>query len=160
MAGIRPDLAVLVVVVALCRSSFGRAMAVAFSLGLARDFFSAGPVGMNAFTLTLATYLLMGAQEYFLTENWKAQVFVVFIGYLIFGSLFFVGSLLPVGAISGGYEVVSSIRIVEIILGTAAYTSILAPLAFAFSRKPDPPSYRRLRDKYNVEHETLYQTEV
>ncbi len=160
VAGIRPDLAVLIVVVATCRADFGRAMATAFALGLARDFFSAGPIGMNAFALTLAAYLLMGAEKYFLTENWKAQSFVVFLGYVIFGSLFFLGTLLPFSAIPGRYEVVSTIRVIEIILGTAVYTCILAPPAFALSRKPDPPSYRRLRDKYNVEHETLHQTEV
>jgi rod shape-determining protein MreD len=160
VAGIRPDLAVLVVVVASCRARFGRAMALAFALGLARDFFSAGPVGMNAFALTMTTYFLTGAEDYLLTENWKAQLFVVFLGYVVFGSLLFMGTLFPFNTIPHRYEVVSAVRVVQMIVGTAAYTGILAPLGFALSRKPETPSYRRLRDKYNVEHETLHQTEV
>lgn len=152
--GIRPDLAILVVVIATCRLNFGRVMALAFALGLTRDFFSGGLVGMNSFSLVLMAYVLIAAEDYFLTGNWKAQVFVAFLGSLIFGTLFAVLKILV------GYEVTSPLRAVEIIVGTAAYTSALAPLGFAISKRPEVPSYMRLRKKYDAEHETLHPSEV
>lgn len=154
VAGIRPDLAVLVVLVATCRTNFGRTMALAFVFGLTRDFFSTGLIGMSSFSLVLTAYLLIGAEEYFLTENWKTQVFVVFLGSIIFGSLFACLKMIA------GYETASAFRVFEIILGTAVYTGLAAPLAFALTNRPEPASYMRLRKRYNVEHETLYQTEV
>jgi rod shape-determining protein MreD len=154
IAGIRPDLVVLVVVIAACRLSFDRVMGLAFVLGLIRDIYSVGFVGMSAFSLVLMVYILLIAKEFFLTDNWKAQVFVGFLGYMIFGSLF---AFLKVLA---GYEIASALRVAEIVLGTAVYTSALAPLGFMVSNRPEAPAYMRLRDKYNAEHESLHQTEV
>jgi rod shape-determining protein MreD len=154
IAGIRPDLVVLVVVIATCRLSFGRVMGLAFVLGLTRDIYSAGFVGMSSFSLLLVAYILLVAEEYFMTDNWKAQVFVVFLGYMIFGGLFVFLKVLA------GYEIASALRVAEIVLGTAVYTSVLAPLGFMVSDRPEAPAYMRLKSKYNAEHETLHQTEV
>lgn len=74
IAGIRPDLAVLVVVVATCRADFRKAMVLAFMLGLTRDFFSGGTIGMSAFSLTLVAYILTAAQDYLLTDSWAGQI--------------------------------------------------------------------------------------
>ena len=154
IAGIRPDLVVLVIVVATCRLSFGRVMGLAFVLGLIRDIYSAGFVGMSSFSLVLMAFILLVAEEYFMTDNWKAQVFVVSLGYMIFGGLFVFLQVLV------GYEIASALRVTEIVLVTAVYTSALAPLGFAVSNRPEAPAYMRLRNKYNAEHESLHQTEV
>jgi rod shape-determining protein MreD len=165
IAGIRPDLVVLVAVVATRRMNFERVMVMAFILGLIRDLFSiglvgmsafsqVGLVGMSAFSLVLMVYVLLIAEEYFLTDNWKSQVFVGFLGYVIFGSLFAFLKILA------GYEVTSVLRVAEIVLGTAVYTALLTPFGFMLSHRPDLPAYMRLRNKYNAEHETLHQSEV
>jgi rod shape-determining protein MreD len=154
IAGIRPDLVVLVIVVATCRLDYVRVLGLAFVLGLVRDIYSLGFVGMSPFSLVLMAYILLVAEEYFMTDNWKAQVFVGFLGYLIFGSLFAFLTIL------GGLEIAPALKVAEIVLGTAVYTSALVPLGFIVSDRPEAPAYMRLRKKYNAEHETLHQTEV
>ena len=154
LAGIRPDLVVLAVVVATCRTSFGRVMALAFVLGLTRDFFSGGLVGMSSFSLICVAFVLFGAEEYLLSDIWRAQVIVVFIGSAIFGTLIV---FLKVVA---GYEVTSAVQILKVIGGTAAYTAVLAPAGFALTKKTELPSYMRLKKRYGDEHETLHQTEI
>jgi len=163
--GIRPDLVVLAAVVATRRMKYERVMVLAFVLGLIRDLYSVsrvgvsdtsqvGLAGMSAFSLVLMVYILLIAEEYFLTDNWQTQIFVGFLGYLIFASLFVFLKVLA------GYEIASSIQVAEIILGTAAYTSVLTPFGFILSNRREAPAYMRLRNKYNAEHETLHQTEV
>jgi rod shape-determining protein MreD len=154
IAGIGPDFIVLVVVVATRRTTVERSIFMAFFLGLIQDLFSVGLVGMSAFSLVLMVYILLFAEEYFLTDNWKAQVFVGFLGYLIFGGSFVFLKILA------GYEIASAVRVAEIIFGTAAYTAVLTPLGFLLSYRQDLPAYMRLRGKYNVEHETLHQSEI
>ena len=154
VVGVRPDLAVLVVVIGTCRLGFGRAMALAFSLGLARDFFSGGLVGMSSFSLTCMAFVLVGAEEYLLSDNWRAQMLVVFVGSAIFGTLFVFLKLVA------GYEIASALQTIQMIVGVSAYTALLAPVGFALTKKPEPPSYMRLRLKYRGEHETIHSTEV
>jgi len=151
IAGIRPDIIALVVVIGTCRMSFRRVMAMAFMMGLARDFFSGGLVGMSSFSLTFMAFVLAGAEEYLLSDNWKAQTFIVFLGSAIFGALFVFLKLVV------GYEIASALRTLEIIAGTAAYTAALAPAAFALTKRPERAPYRRLRRKYHDDSETIYQ---
>ncbi len=154
IAGICPDLAVLVVIVATCSMGFSRAMVLAFMLGLARDFYSAGALGMSSLSLTLTAFLLVMVEDYLLTDNWNAQIFVVFLGSLIYGSLLVVLKLIV------GYEITSLFLTLKIIVWTSVYTSALGALSFALVKNPEPPPYRRLKMKYDVEHETLHQTKI
>jgi len=151
---IRPDLVVLVVVIATCRLDFGRVMTLAFVLGLTRDFFLTGLIGMTPFSLVLTAYILLVAEGLLLTDNWKAQVFVAFIGSLVFGSAFACLKILI------GYEVNSPLGVLVVISGTAAYTAVLAPLGFAFLGGPAASDYLRVKRKYGADDETIYQTEV
>ena len=152
--GLRPDLVVLIVIVATCRLSFGRVMGLAFVLGLTRDFFSGGLVGMSSFSLIFTAYILLTAEDFLLTDNWRAQIFVAFVGALIFGIVFAFLRILV------GFEITSPLRIVEIVGGTAAYTSVLSPLAFALSARPERSHYMGLKRKYDAEQEILHQAEI
>lgn len=154
LGGIRPDLAVLAVVVVTSRKDFGKAMALAFILGLTRDFFSGGAIGMNAFSLTVMAYFLVAAGSLLLTDNRAAQVFVAFVGSIFFGTLF---ALLKLAL---QYEVGSAAQILRTIVWTSVYTSLTAPIAFVLMKRPRFPSYMRLKMKYNVEHETLPETKI
>ena len=149
IAGIRPDLMVLAVVVATTRTNFGKAIVLAFMLGLARDFFSGGIVGMNAFSLALVTYLLVIIEDYLMIENRSAQIFFAFLGSLFFGiSTASLKTILH-------YEIGSTSQILGLILWTSVYTSALAPIAFTMTEKPAYLPYMRLRLKHFVEHETI-----
>ena len=154
IGGIRPDLVVVVVVVATCSLGFGRAIMLAFMLGLARDFYSGGILGMSSFSLTFTAFVLIVAEDYLLTDNWKAQTFVVFLGSLIYGSLLVVLKLIV------GYELTSPFLILKMIAWTSVYTSVLGALGFALVKTPEPPPYGRLKMKYDVEHETLHQSKI
>jgi rod shape-determining protein MreD len=154
IAGIRPDLAVLAVVVASSRMEFRKAMGVAFVLGITRDFASVGIVGMNAFCLTLMAYFLVSAQSLLLTENMNAQVFAALVGSTVFGCAFVFLKLVF------GYEPGSAYYVFSMIMGTSAYTALLAPAAFwVLAGRPRFPSYMRLKS-YDVRHKTLPPTEV
>ena len=154
VAGLRPDIVVAVVVVATSRLSFGRVMVMAFALGFARDLFSGGLVGMSSFSLILMAYVLITAEDFLLTDNWKAQTFVAFLGYLIFGTLI---TFLKVLA---GFEITSALQAVQMIVGTAAFTSVLGPPGFAVSARPEGLAYTRLKQKRDFDHETIHQAEV
>ena len=154
LGGMRPDLAVIAVAVGTSRLEFRRSMTLAFALGFARDFFSGGAAGMNAFSLILMAYVLIEAQNYLMTRNWGSQILVVFLGSVCFGGSFALLKLIL------GYEIGSSVQIATMIALTSVYTSLLAPFAFMLTDKPHFPSYRRLKTKYDVEHETLPPTEV
>ncbi|MBI5116534.1 rod shape-determining protein MreD [Candidatus Poribacteria bacterium] len=153
-ASVRPDLAVLAVTVASSRTHFGRVMMLAFVLGFSRDFISGGAIGMNAFSLTFMAYFLALTQDYLLTENWTAQLFVTFVSASVFGILF---CLLK---ITLQYEPGSGYHIVKTIILTSLYTSALGPPAFKLIRKPNAPLYQRLKLKYDVEHETIPESKV
>ncbi len=149
IAGVRPDLAVLAVVVVTSRTDFAKSILLAFALGLARDFFSGGIVGMNAFSLTLMTYFLVAIEDYLMIENKSAQIFFAFVGSTFFGVLFaFLKEVLR-------YETGSTSQVLGLILWTSVYTSLLAPAAFALTEKPAYLPYMRLRLKHYVEHETI-----
>lgn len=154
LGGIRPDLAVLVVVVVTSRKDFGKAMALAFILGLTRDFFSGGAIGMNAFSLTFMAYFLVAAGDFLLTDNRAAQLFVAFVGCMFFGVSFALLKLVL------QYEVGSAAQILRTIIWTSVYTSLIAPIAFALMKRSRFPSYMRLKMKYKVEHETLPETKI
>jgi len=154
IGGIRPDFAVLVVAVATCRTSFGRAMIVAFALGLTRDFYTGGVIGMNAFSLTLMAYLLISAEDYLMTNNWRGQFVVVLVGSLIYGTVFLFLKLII------GYEVASPVQILVKMAWTAIYTSALGPILFMLTKKPASLPYLRLKMKYDAERATLPQTKV
>ncbi len=151
---IRPDLAVLAVTVASSRTHFGRVMALAFVLGFARDVFSMGAIGMNAFSFTFMAYFLVMTQDYLMTENWTAQVFVAFVSTAVFGVLFCLVK------IALQYEPGSGIHILQNIALTSLYTSLLAPLAFKLVKEPSMPLYQRLKLKYDVDHETLPENKI
>jgi len=154
IAGIRPDLAVLAVVVASSRMEFQKALGVAFVLGITRDFASVGIVGMNGFCLTLMAYFLISAQSLLLTENMNAQIFAAFAGSMVFGCAFVFLKLVF------GYEPGSVYSVFWMIIGTSVYTALLAPLAFwSLAGRPRFPSYRRLKN-YDVRHKTLPPAEV
>lgn len=154
IAGTHPDIAVLIAVVAASRADSSKALILAFMLGITRDFFSWGAVGMNAFAITFMAYTIMAAQDFLITDNWSAQIFVTFVGAAIFGALFMALTLVV------GFELPQPARIFALVIGTAAYTSVFAPLAFLFAPKPHLPEYMRLKMRYGSRHETLPPTEV
>ena len=149
ISGIRPDFVVLVVVVATCRARFTRAMMLAFALGLARDFYSGGVLGINAFSLTLTAYLMVAAEDYLMTNNWRGQFVFVFVGYLIFGTIFLLLRILI------GYEMAFLGQTVIKMMWTAMYTSALGPLFFTLMKKPQHLPYLRLKMKYDVERQII-----
>lgn len=154
IAGIRPDFAVLAVVVASSRMEFKKAMGVAFVLGITRDFASVGVIGMNGFCLTLVAYFIISAQSFLLAENMSAQIFAALVGSIVLGSMFVFLKLVF------GYETGSVFYVFWMVIGTSVYTALLAPLAFwLLAGKPRFPSYRRLKN-YDVRHKTLPPTEV
>lgn len=154
IGGIRPDFAVLVVVVATCRSRFSRAVVLAFSLGLARDFYSGGIPGMNAFSLTLTAYLLIATEDYIMTNNWRGQFVFVLVGSLVYGFVFF--SLKTIV----GYELASFTQILSKMAWTAAYTAVLGPIIFTLGEHPQRLPYLRLKMKYDGERQTLPQSKL
>jgi cell shape-determining protein MreD len=173
---VRPDIAVLAAVVAASRADYGKAMTLAFLLGLIRDFFTGGAtgmnsfslggvigtnsfspggvIGMNAFSLTFMAYLLVLTKDYLVTDNWTAQMFVAFIGCSVFGILF------AVLKVTLQYDAGSGFHILRAIVLTSIYTSAFAPIAFQLTKKPPHPLYPRLKMKYNVEYETLPENKV
>ncbi|UCD57438.1 MAG: rod shape-determining protein MreD [Candidatus Hydrogenedentota bacterium] len=153
-AGIRPDLAVLAVVVATSRMRFRKAVTLAFMLGLTRDFLSAGAIGMSAFTLTFMAYFLVIAETHLVTDNWVAQIFVVLLGSVVFETSFALLKLIL------QYEIGSASQILGMIMWTSVYTSLFAPVAFMLTGKPQFPSYMRLKMKYDGEYETLPKTKI
>ncbi len=149
IAGIRPDLMVLAVVVATTRADFGKAIILAFMLGLARDFLSGGTVGMNAFSLALVTYLLVVIKEYLMIGNRSTQIFFAFLGSVFFGvSTASLKTILH-------YEFGSTLQILWLILGTSVYTAVFAPIAFILTERPAYLPYMRLRLRQFVERETI-----
>jgi rod shape-determining protein MreD len=154
IGGIRPDFAVLIVVVATCRARFSRAMMLAFAFGLMRDFYSGGPLGMNAFSLTLTAYLMNAAEDYLMTNNWRGQFVFVFVGFLLYATIFFVLKILV------GYEAAFPVQTITKMIWTSAYTAVLGPLFFTLMIKPQRLPYLRLKMKYDVDRETIPQTEV
>jgi rod shape-determining protein MreD len=154
IAGIRPDIAVLCVVVATSRIRFRKTMTLAFTLGLARDFFCGGVIGMSACSLTLTAYVLLVIEDSLVTSNRSAQVFITFLGSVISGTLFLLLKVIL------QYGIGSAGHIFDMLFWTALYTALLAPAAFALTKKPQFPSYLRLKMKYKVRHETLPEAEV
>jgi len=154
IAGARPDLAVLAVVVATSRTRFSNTMILAFTLGFARDFFCGGAIGMNAFSLTLTAYFLLVTEDFLVTSNAGAQVLVAFVGSVIFGTVFFTLKIIL------QYGIGSASHVIGMLFWIPLYTALLAPAAFAMTEKPQFPSYLRLKMKYKVGHETLPETEV
>ncbi len=152
--GVRPDLAVLAAVVAANRSNFRRAILLAFILGITRDIFSGGLIGMNAFALVLVTYSLIVAKEYFITDTWLSQFFVTTIGCLIYGIAFVLLKLLF------RYEVATVFQLVATIVWTSLYTSVLAPIAFKMVREARFPSYFRLKLRYGANDEALSEEKI
>jgi cell shape-determining protein MreD len=190
IAGIRPDVAVLVAAVATCRTDFRRAMILAITIGLARDFVSGGAVmmapglvwgtvngvaggfgaigqqgvphgiepggvvGMTVLSMIVMTYVLFVAQDYLLTYNWRSQCVMVFIGFMSFAVTFVTLKVVL------GFEIGPPLQVLERVVLSACYTSLLAPWAFMMTRKPDVPSYLRLKRKYSSEHETIPEAKV
>lgn len=152
--GVRPDLAVLAAVVAANRSNFRRAILLAFILGITRDIFSGGLIGMNAFALVLVTYSLIVAKEYFITDTWLSQFFVTTIGCLIYGIAFVLLKLLF------RYEVATVFQLIATIVWTSLYTSVLAPIAFKMVREARFPSYFRLKLRYGANDEALSEEKI
>jgi rod shape-determining protein MreD len=129
-------------------------MIVAFALGLTRDFYAGGVTGMNAFSLTLMAFLLIAAEDYLMTNNWRGQCVVVLVGSLMYGTIFLLLKMVI------GYEVGTPLHIVTKMAWTAMYTSALGPIMFTLTRKPPSLPYLRLKLKYDSERSTLSQTEV
>ncbi len=154
IGGIKPDFAVLVVVVGTCRARFSRAMILAFSLGLARDLYSGSIPGMNAFSLTVTSYLLIAAEDYLMTNNWRGQFVVVFVGSVVYGFVFL--SLKTIV----GYELASFAQTLARIAWTAAYTAVLGPIIFMLGKHPERLPYLRLKMKYDVERQTIPQNKL
>ena len=154
IAAIRPDIAVLAVVIASCRTKFSKALVLAFSLGIMRDLFSGGNAGISAFGLTFMAYLLVSVEKYLLSDNWNAQILMVFAGSVVFGILLVLLKLVL------GDEIGSFVKTPIVIIWTSVYTAVFAPAAFALMKKPQSPPYLRLKMKYDVERGTLPQTKV
>jgi len=154
VGGVRPDLAVMVVVVMALRADFFRAMVLGFTLGLVRDFLSGGAVGMNAFALTAMAYFLSFAKDFLMTDNPGSQMLSGFVGCVLFSVFFsFLKMFLQ-------FEVGSVSRTIEMILWTSLYTALATPVAFVLMIRPRFPSYMRLKMKYDVEHETVPETKI
>jgi hypothetical protein len=150
---------------------FGRAMILAFALGLTRDFYSGGVYeifsdemrgiysqrvfGIHAFSLTFMAYLMIAAQDYLMTSNWRGQFVVVFVGSSLYGFLVLFLKLII------GYATPSPVQIMGMITCTAVYTAALGPFLFKLTQKPQTLPYLRLKMKHDAEDETaLPQTEV
>jgi rod shape-determining protein MreD len=153
--GVRPDLAVLAVVAFIGHYGFQRAIAVAFLLGLTRDLFSVGPLGISAFSLTLMAYLLILAERYLMTDHKAAQVFFTFVGAVLFGI-----SLTTVRGILSRHGVGTFAQTMQFILWISVYTAMLAPAAFVLLGRAGGPSYVRMKMKYGADSEAVSETEV
>jgi rod shape-determining protein MreD len=149
IAGMRPDLLLLVILLASRRTSFRRLLTLAFILGLVRDFFSPGVIGMNAFALTMIAYLVLLAEEFVLAENWTGHVLLGFTGALVYGACIVLLKALL------NYEIGSVSGILKTILGNSFYTAAAAPAFFIAFSKPHALPYFRLKLKHLAEHESI-----
>jgi rod shape-determining protein MreD len=149
IAGIRPDILVLAVILMSARMDFSRLLFLAFLLGLSRDFYSAGPLGMNAFVLTLTAFVLLVLEEFVAVENRVGQVVLGFSGALFYGgSMVFLKPLLQ-------HETAPLGTLLKLLLGTSIYTAALAPALFFALRRPQALPYLRLKLRHLAEHETI-----
>ncbi|RJP16151.1 MAG: rod shape-determining protein MreD [Candidatus Abyssobacteria bacterium SURF_5] len=149
LAGIRPDLLMLALVLISGETSFSRTLLVAFLLGVTRDMFSLSAPGMSAFALTLTAFLLLKAEEYVLAETWTGQCAIAFAGTLIYGIMIIL--LKPLLH----YELGSPVALVATVLGSSLYTAALAPCVYIVVRRPQALPYLRLKLKHITEHETI-----
>jgi rod shape-determining protein MreD len=149
ITGVRPDILVLAIILMSARMDFSRLLLLAFLLGVSRDFYSAGPLGMNAFALTLTAFVLLVIEEFVAVENWVGQVVLGFLGALFYGAIMVLLKPLllhdsaPLGAL------------LKLLLGTSVYTAALAPFLFFVMRRPQALPYLRLKLRHLAEHETI-----
>ncbi len=162
VAGMRPDLLLIAMVLVSGRTSFGKFMTLAFLLGLIRDFYAAGAIGpsvsvltqpgvigINALAFTLIAYILLAFEDLVMLENWTAQMFITFSCSLIYDFLVLLLKL------ALQYEIGPFAAVAKVTVGISLYTALIAPAAFFFFRKPEVLPYLRLKLKHISENETI-----
>ncbi|HDY89577.1 MAG TPA: rod shape-determining protein MreD [bacterium] len=114
--GIRPDLAMLVLIFLVNSSGHVEGIIYGFIIGLIQDAYTPEFLGTNAFTMSLMAFLLDNVQERFTVENYSVKAFVAFFACMVHDLIFlmFYTKL--------DYSIMINLFIRESLLG-AVYTS-------------------------------------
>ena len=130
VAGVRPDLFLILVVGASLRLSPEGVTLLGFTLGLLQDALSGGPLGLNAFALSLIGFLTGGLTPDLQTDRSRTHFVLLSSAGLLSGlSSLFLLSVLG----SGGVErpVAMGLRL---IVPTALYTALVGTGLLALPR--------------------------
>lgn len=122
VAGVMPDLFLLLVVYLVGRWPPGQAMVAAWTLGLARDCMTPAPLGLDAFALLVAASVLVWAHRRFVLDTDVALAVLGGLSALLHGAVWALA--LDVGSANTTF-----VRLfVRIALPVAAYNALLMPV--------------------------------
>ena len=118
IAGIKPDLAMLVLILMVNNSSHVESIIYGFTIGFLQDVYTPEFLGANAFTMSLMGFLLDNLKDRLTVENYSVRTGVAFTACVIHDLIFlsFYTKL--------DYSMMKELFIRESLLG-AAYTSVL-----------------------------------
>ncbi|MFA6807548.1 MAG: rod shape-determining protein MreD [Eubacteriales bacterium] len=140
-AGIKPDLAMLLIIYIALHYRPAQGVAIGFVTGLLVDMFYGRNIGMYTIALTVVALLSAVLQKSWYRENIPLTTFLVFIVTLV-GQLV----IAFLGAIAGLNWYVGDI--VQIVLGVSFYNALLVPLTYPLIHGSFTSGVLKERTKY------------
>ncbi|MGR3310799.1 MAG: rod shape-determining protein MreD [Candidatus Brocadiales bacterium] len=126
--GIRPDLFIIFVIIFSLKIDTKQASLLNFFVGITKDIFSLGPLGLNAFLFIICGFLISLIKDRIFKEHPLTQAIITFFTSLLYGiGYVFILSLSSYSvSITGvGWRVTMA----------AFYTALIAPFAYRLLHK-------------------------
>ncbi|HHT9124456.1 MAG TPA: rod shape-determining protein MreD [Candidatus Brocadiia bacterium] len=121
--GIRPDLFIIFVIFFSFKFNAKQANLPIFIVGITKDVFSAGPLGLNAFLFIICGFLISLIKDRIFKEHPFTQAIITFIISVLYGTGY-------VSVLSLSSHSVSITGIGWRITAVALYTALIAPFAY------------------------------
>lgn len=126
--GIRPDLFIILVVFFSLKVDTRQASLFNFLFGITKDFFSAGPLGLNALLFIICGFLISLIKDRIFKEHPFTQAVITFSTSLLYGiGYVFILSLSSYTVSISGVGWRTAVA--------ALYTALIAPFAYRLLRK-------------------------
>ncbi|AEF93594.1 rod shape-determining protein MreD [Desulfotomaculum nigrificans CO-1-SRB] len=140
VAGVKPDLILMLVVFNGFLQGSREGAFLGFLAGLLQDFFTGSYIGLNALTKMLAGYLVGLAEGRLYKESVVLAAIMTFLASIVsqfayYILLFYLGIQVP-----------PLIAVLQVIIPTAIYTSLLVPLAYWKFMRSNEKGWLRYRE--------------
>jgi len=123
--GMRPNLALIMVMFVCLYVSVEEAVVFAWALGLAKDVCSVGPLGLNALLFSICAYQLAGVKDRVFRDHPFTQLLVAVVTVTIYNLLYLAVVYVRNPSVARNFPELSY-RFLDALL----YTSLLAPVIF------------------------------